>query len=195
MRCIPRKGEVALHIRPNPQSAVPWKNKWASWTFGFLKFWVGRTRKIALPEWQVFFQSRVMKNIITVDKKYVFYENVQRKSQWINILQRPSFTEEKLCSAYGKMTVWLYILCFKRNADFYSQHLQRVNENIRRKRPALVNRRNIVLLIDNTRPRLAIIELQKYLIYVDLIYSIHHIYQTEYQLISIFLSFTKSSQH
>ena len=40
------------------------------------------------------------------------------------------------------------------NEDLYSQQLQHVYENIR-KRPALVDRRNIVLFLDNVKPRSA----------------------------------------
>ena len=41
------------------------------------------------------------------------------------------------------------------NADVYCQQLDRVNEQLRRKWPALVNRKGVILQHDNARPHAA----------------------------------------
>ena len=51
------------------------------------------------------------------------------------------------------------------NPDLYSQQLQRENENLPRKRFTLIDRRNVVLLYDNTRPHSARITQEKILDY------------------------------
>ena len=40
-------------------------------------------------------------------------------------------------------------------ADFYVQQLQRIHQSLLKKHPALVNRKNVVLLHDNARPHAA----------------------------------------
>ena len=49
------------------------------------------------------------------------------------------------------------------NADLYTQQLQQVHKNLR-KRSAFVNRRNVVLLYDNEKQNLARITYGKYCI-------------------------------
>ncbi|GFW28594.1 histone-lysine N-methyltransferase SETMAR [Trichonephila clavipes] len=46
-------------------------------------------------------------------------------------------------------------------ADRYVQQLQRVQEKLHEKRPALVNRKNVILLHDNTRPHTAKVTQEK----------------------------------
>ena len=72
------------------------------------------------------------------------------------------------------------------SAYLYSQQLQRVHENLQRKRLALVNRRNDVLFYDNARPRFARITQEKHRFKAGLFCFIHHIHQNVHQVIFIF---------
>ena len=68
----------------------------------------------------------------------------------------------------------------------YSKQMQRVHKNVIRKCPALVDRRNIVLLIWNWTPTLS-----KNLVgktEAGQFYLVHHIQQTSYQESLIFLA-------
>ena len=72
----------------------------------------------------------------------------------------------------------------------YFQQLQRVHKNVLRKHPALVNKRNVVLLNDNLRQHLS---RKKYCVQASLFYNIHHIHKILYQVISHFWFSAKCS--
>ena len=101
--------------------------------------------------------EQYLKNIITGDEKWVVYDNVHLKRltniNLHNLPQRWNFLKWKLCCLYGGITAVISILRRLNHNQtvhdaLYSQQLQREREYLLRKRPAFVNRRNIVLLLD-----------------------------------------------
>ena len=70
-----------------------------------------------------------------------------------SLLDRRIFLQEILCCVHSEITAVLFIKFLNRNqtfnADLYFLQLQCVRENLFRKRPELVNKRNVVLLLDN----------------------------------------------
>ena len=76
-------------------------------------------------------------------------------------------------------------------ADLYIQQLQRVHQSLLKKRPALVNRKNVVLLHDNTRPHTAGVTQEKH--FEPGLSSLpHHTHLTFRLLIIIFLDHCNS---
>ena len=94
------------------------------------------------------------------------WQNIVRKRQWSDGDQ-PSLSDPK-ANIHGKKILLLvrwdcrgtiHHEILKSNltitVDAYVQQLQRVKEKLYEKRPALVNRKNIILLRDNARPHAA----------------------------------------
>ena len=91
-----------------------------------------------------------LKNIITGDEEYIFYDNVQCKRHWIDkdeSLQptlKPELYERKvmLCVWWDHCGIIKFEFlnhCPTLSANLYSQQLHCVHENLLRKCPALVN--------------------------------------------------------
>ena len=96
-----------------------------------------------------------LKNIITGDEKWAFYDNLQRKRQWTDKDEPPQLNPKgSWMKNYAVCMVGLlqyYSICvfqaiIKHSMLTYSQQLQCVHENLMRKRPTLHKRRNVVLL-------------------------------------------------
>lgn len=115
-----------------------------------------------------------MKKIITGDEKWITYENIVRKRQWLDKDQPP--LPDPKANIHGKkilLCVWwdrqgiIHHELLNRNetvtGDVYVQQLQRVQEKLLEKRPALVNRKNVILLHDNARPHTARVTQEKIL--------------------------------
>lgn len=107
-----------------------------------------------------------LNRIIAADEKWVQYDNTSRKWQWLDPDQAPATTpkpdlhpkSQLLCVWWDREGVILFELLKKGQtitANFYSSQLQRVHEELRKKRPALVNRKGIILQHDNARPHVA----------------------------------------
>ncbi|XP_054005260.1 histone-lysine N-methyltransferase SETMAR-like [Hylaeus anthracinus] len=90
-----------------------------------------------------------LNRIVTGDEKWVTYDNIVRKKQWLNKDQPP--LPDPKANIHGKK-IFLYV-----------QQLQRVLEKLHEKRPALINRRNVILLHDNARPHTARVTQEKIL--------------------------------
>ena len=124
--------------------------------YRFLILFEKRMWKISNQQRQIFFQGREIicfSRISVYVTKNVFYENDQYKRQWIikdeSSLSNPNvgLHGEILWSINGGiLNTQSIILC-----RLFSLFLQRVYENLLRKCPALVQRRNIELL-DNAKP-------------------------------------------
>ena len=112
--------------------------------------------------------------IITGDEKWVLYVNFVRKRQWVDKDKKPEpdpkpeLHQKKvmLCIWWDRRgVVWFELL--KNNqtitAEVYSQQLQRLHDELVKKRPALVNRKGVILLHDNARPHVAKITQKKIL--------------------------------
>jgi len=104
--------------------------------------------------------------VVTGDEKWVFYQNNKRKNQWLSPRERPIPTPKN--GLHPKKTLlcvwWDYIgiIHFELmqpgqtiTADVYCEQLDRLHEKLRLKRPALVNRKGVILQQDNARPHSA----------------------------------------
>jgi histone-lysine N-methyltransferase SETMAR len=104
--------------------------------------------------------------IITGDEKWVLYVNVTRKRQWLDPDQPP------LPDAKGDLHPLKLLLCIwwdikgvvyfellpqgaTITAAVYADQLQNLSDALKEKRPALVNRKGVILLHDNARPHTA----------------------------------------
>ncbi|XP_014609810.1 PREDICTED: histone-lysine N-methyltransferase SETMAR-like [Polistes canadensis] len=120
-----------------------------------------------------------LNDIVTGDRKWIPYENKISKRRWLDKDQPPQPPQPSLdpkTDIHGKkvlLCVWwdcrgiIYHELLKPNltitADRYVQQLQRVQEKLNEKRPALVNRKNIILLHDNVRSHTAKVTQEKIL--------------------------------
>jgi len=104
--------------------------------------------------------------IVTGDEKWVLYVNIHRRRQWLASTEKPlSEVKADLHPKKVLLCVWwdimgmLYFELLENNqtitAEIYSQQLQRLREALLNKRPAMVNRKGVILLHDNARPHVA----------------------------------------
>jgi [histone H3]-lysine36 N-dimethyltransferase SETMAR len=107
-----------------------------------------------------------LNRIIAADEKWVDYDKTSRKWQWLDPHEAPATTpkpdlhpkRQLLCVWWDSEGVIHFELLKKGEtitATFYSSQLQRVHEELRKKRPALVNRKGVILQHDNARPHVA----------------------------------------
>ena len=107
-----------------------------------------------------------LRRIITGDEKWVLYVNVERKKQWLSPSQTPIPTPKAglhpkkvlLCVWWdleGVVHFELLDMNQTINAELYCQQLDRLKAAIDLKRPALANRRGVILQQDNARPHTA----------------------------------------
>lgn len=110
--------------------------------------------------------------LITGDEKWVLYINVRRKKQWLDRAERPlSDAKADLHQKKIMICVWWDmrgIVHWERlddnatvNSELYCHQLQRVQDALVQKRPAMVNRKGVILLHDNARPHVAKMTRQK----------------------------------
>lgn len=104
--------------------------------------------------------------LVTGDEKWVLYENPKRKRQWLSSNQTAIATPKPgLHPKKALLSVWWNargIVHFEVlrpgqtiNADFYCEQLDRLNQALIKKYPALVNRKGVILQHDNARPHSA----------------------------------------
>lgn len=110
--------------------------------------------------------------LVTGDEKWILYDNVVRKRHWSKVGEPP------LTSAKSPLHPTKVMLCCwwdcngplhyeflnpgeTINADLYCQQLDRLHDNIQKKRPALISRRGVILQHDNARPHVAVKTLKK----------------------------------
>ena len=114
-----------------------------------------------------------LKNIFADDGKYVFYDNVPRKKQWIYLGWISAVYLKGRALWKKSHALWWdhhSIIHFEfsnhsqlLNVDLYTQNLQSVHENHLRKHSSLIKRRNVVLLFDYVRSHSARITQEKIL--------------------------------
>lgn len=97
--------------------------------------------------------------MITSDEKSIMYENIVRK--WVYCKPRQlSSSTSKLNLSLNKRMLHMYIVGHYEhlkskngsNSEMYCQQMDDLNDALKRKRRALVNRKQLVLHHDNTRP-------------------------------------------
>jgi histone-lysine N-methyltransferase SETMAR len=110
--------------------------------------------------------------IVTGDEKWVCYDNVRRRKQCLDPGQNP-FPNVKPDMHPKKIMLFIWwdmkgVIYFELSdinltitANVYSQQLQRLNEVLSQKRPALANQKAVILLHDNSRPHVAQLTQQK----------------------------------
>ncbi len=109
--------------------------------------------------------------IVTGDEKWVLYVNAKRKHQWLSPGQTPVPTAKPGLHPQKVLCVWwdcIGIIHFEVlemdqtiTADLYCQQLDRLHQALIEKRPALVNRKGVILQHDNAKPHTARITQQK----------------------------------
>ncbi|XP_068622876.1 histone-lysine N-methyltransferase SETMAR-like [Battus philenor] len=104
--------------------------------------------------------------LITGDEKWVLYDNLKRKRQWLsrNELQRTNATPG-LHPKKALLCVWWNtrgVVYFKVlepgqtvNVDVYCEQLEKVNQSLIKKNPKIVNGKGVILQHDNTRSHCA----------------------------------------
>ncbi|KFD48898.1 hypothetical protein M513_10261 [Trichuris suis] len=110
--------------------------------------------------------------IVTVDEKWVLYDNRRRSWQWLGSDEPPrKFPKPPLHMRKTMLIVFwshfgiIHVKFLKAGqpitADNYCHLLEATVEKLLEKRPALANRRRVILLQDNARPHVARKTLQK----------------------------------
>ncbi|KAF2348287.1 Transposase type 1 [Trinorchestia longiramus] len=110
--------------------------------------------------------------IVTCDEKWVLYDNRKRSGQWLDRDEPPqTLPKANVAPIKIMVTVWWsaisvihYIFLGVNetiNAKRYCNDLAVMHARLSEKRPALVNRRGPILLLDNARPRVARMTIQK----------------------------------
>ncbi|GFT21119.1 histone-lysine N-methyltransferase SETMAR [Trichonephila clavipes] len=109
---------------------------------------------------------------ITADEKWVLYDNPKRKGQWLSPNEpsrrtaKPGLRPKKalLCIWWGIREI-VHFEVFKPgetvNADLYCKQLDRQNQSLIEKYPAIFNRKGVILQHDNARPHFARKTLEK----------------------------------
>lgn len=110
--------------------------------------------------------ERFLNRIVTGDEKWVLYVNVRRKRQWLNASEqalpkaKADLHQKKvmLCVWWDNKGILYFELLPNNltiNAEVYASQLQHLQDSLVKKRPALVNRKGVILLHDNARPHVA----------------------------------------
>jgi [histone H3]-lysine36 N-dimethyltransferase SETMAR len=110
--------------------------------------------------------------LVTGDEKWITYDNVIRKRAY-SLPGKPSTTTPKQSLNINKrmLCIWWdvngpihYELLKPKetiNSDIYCLQLDRLNEILKKKRPSLVNRKQMILQHDNARPHTSSVTRQK----------------------------------
>jgi histone-lysine N-methyltransferase SETMAR len=112
------------------------------------------------------------KGIVTGDKNWIVYNNVERKRSWGRQGERPLSTPKaELHQKSVMLCIWwdwkgiLYYDLLPRNqtinSNVYCSQLDRLKAAIDQKRPELVNRKGVVFHHDNARPHVSLATGQK----------------------------------
>lgn len=113
-----------------------------------------------------------LNRIVTGDEKCVLYVNAERKNQWLSPGQKPIPTpkaglhpKKVMLSVWWDMEGVVYFELLDMNqgitADIYCEQLDRLKSALTTKRPALINRKGVILQQDNARPHTAKVTRQK----------------------------------
>lgn len=110
--------------------------------------------------------ASIFNRVLTSDEKWVLYDTPKRSKHWLSPQDtvphttRPPMHPRKimLCVWWTSRQVVHYELLPTGQtvtADLYSQQLERVQQALQQKEPALVNRKGVLFLHDNARPHVA----------------------------------------
>lgn len=116
--------------------------------------------------------DQFLKRIITGDEKWIVYDNVVRKRSWIKQNEPPQSTSKaNIHQKKIMLSVWwdykgiVYFEMLPRNqtidSNVYCRQLSKLNEEIKKKRPELANRKGVMFHQDNARPHTSLITRQK----------------------------------
>ncbi|XP_035734903.1 histone-lysine N-methyltransferase SETMAR-like [Vespa mandarinia] len=94
--------------------------------------------------------------LITGDEKWVLYGNPKRKRQWLSLNESPRSTSIRGIVHFEVLKPGQTV-----NADLYCEQLDRVNQSLSEKYPAIVNRKGVILQHENARPYCARRTLEK----------------------------------
>lgn len=111
-------------------------------------------------------QAPFLDRIITGDEKWILYNNVKRKRQWLSRGSKPipqprSGLHPKkilLCVWWDLKGIVYYELMGDNQtitSEVYCQQLTRLKAVLQEKRPSLINRKGVILHHDNARPHTA----------------------------------------
>ena len=111
-------------------------------------------------------KEHFLRSLVTGDEKWILFENPACRKQYLSRGQKPLTTaRSSLHPKKALLCVWwdqIGIIHFELlkmgqtvTADIYCQQLERLHEALIAKRPAMVNRRRIILQQDNARPHTA----------------------------------------
>src|SRR5215813_7550181 len=107
--------------------------------------------------------ASIFNRVLTSDEKWVLYDTPKRSKHWLSRQDtvphssRPPMHPRKimLCVWWTSRQIVHYELLRMGQtvtADLYSQQLERVQQALEQKEPALVNRKGVLFLHDNARP-------------------------------------------
>ena len=107
-----------------------------------------------------------LNRIITGDEKWILYDNVKKKRQWVDRGEEPEPTAKAglhpkkvlLCIWWdisGPVHYELMPTNRTVNSEIYAAQMDRLHEKLKCLRPALVNRKQVILLHDNAKPHTA----------------------------------------
>lgn len=110
--------------------------------------------------------------LITCDEKWVFYENVSRKTHWVEpgsapqtVAKRDIHGKKVMLCCFWDIRGLVHMEFLKENetitSEVYCALLDRVQQKLTETRPALVNRKGVCFHQDNARPHVSARTLQK----------------------------------
>jgi len=98
----------------------------------------------------------VLERLITVDEKWVLYNNSRRSSSWVKPCQncgqspKPNVHPKVLLSVWWSASGIIYWECLEPgqtiNANVYCQQIDRVHAALLTKQPSLINRKGVIVL-------------------------------------------------
>ena len=111
-------------------------------------------------------KERFLNLIVTGDEKWIVYQNVERKRQWVDQNTTPKTTARAglhprniLLSVWWDISGIFYFELLDPNetltAVVYCHQLTKLNAELMKERPLLLNRRKVSFRYDNARPRTA----------------------------------------
>ncbi len=117
-------------------------------------------------------QCSFLDRIVTGDEKWILYESVTRKRQWVDKDQQAASTSKAGLQQHKMLLcVWwdnagiIYHEFLEPNktitAALYIQQLTKLNSELIKKRPTLVNRKQVLFHQDNARPHTAKTTIEK----------------------------------
>lgn len=110
--------------------------------------------------------QRWIKRIVTCDEKWVYYDNPDKRNQWLDpgqvaepVAKRERFSQKAMLCVWWNYegVVHFELVPNNRaiNAELYSAQLDRMHSALAKKYPSLVNRKRVLLQQDNAAPHSA----------------------------------------